>query len=215
MKFKIKFIDKYLVYQDKTDFVLLDSGSPASFTREAAFGFQKEAFKILNSRVSPEINMVRGANFLLLHKVIIDYPKSTLEIVDEIKDLQEYAVFDLQTVEGNFPKVQMRIGRVTRSMILDTGAKISYMKGAYLVDGVPTDSEKDFYKGAAGSFEVRMLKLMVEFAGRRFGCPFGVARPEIENILTRLDADGVAGYDLLKHFKIALDLRAEKLYVKI
>lgn len=90
---------------------------------------------------------------------------------------------------------------------LDSGAKISYVKGNVLQGLTPVGQESDFYPGF-GRFETPVYRIPTSIGNCDFPVNYGKLPRLLElSLLNINNATGIIGHDLFRNFTVLLDLR--------
>lgn len=133
---------------------MFDTGSPQSFSSSPTITIDGRRFSLPSSYVgvTPEyvsemIGMqtsgLLGVDILNEFDIIADVPRETIEFSSQQLDCNGTAV-QLEMLLG-IPIVPVRIGEAALSMLLDTGAQISYIEGEFLANCEPAGPVEDFH----------------------------------------------------------------------
>ena len=213
--FELIAVDHHIVIKDNNRTLLIDTGSPSTL-------FNGEEFEFLGKRVSkgllnftPDIisgllgtpiDALVGCDILQHFAVLIDHSQASITFSDEDLSLPGGESIPLTSKLG-LPCVSLHLNGLDGTFFLDTGAKISYVKGKALQGLTPEGQESDFYPGF-GSFETPVYSIPTNIGMHEFPVRYGVLPKMLElSLLNLTGAAGIIGHDLFQNFTVLLDLR--------
>ena len=97
-------------------------------------------------------------------------------------------------------------------LVLDTGARFSFLPKVFLAGRQEIGKEQDFYPGN-GEFETPIYSIGIRLGRESFRSHCGILPPPLELALKATGIDGLLGMDLLDYFQIQLALPEMKLYL--
>ena len=205
-EYKIELVRGYiLVNDDRGSKLLIDTGSPLSFHAEGVISLGGETFGVPTSlvevdsgyvtdNVGTRIDGLVGMDILGRDGLLVDIPKGRVVLgcpTDGMKRVPSRQVF-------GYVFVDMDIRGRRTTVILDTGAPVSYVSGS-LTEGLEVaDTVEDFNPSVpGGTFVTPVYDFPATFAGETFGMRAGHL-PHLMQALTCFGVDGVVGMELLK-----------------
>lgn len=193
--------------------VLVDTGSPISFNRNAhmelngvGYSMPKSVANVdadyITSHVGRDTAGMVGTGILGSYDFTIDTRagEMTFEAPKE-GFLPLESRFLLRCI-----LVRMTVDGKNAVMVLDTGAPVAYISRAFS-DGHPVVGyTEDFSPLSDGdAFTTPLRELTTEAAGKRFPVRYGELPSELATMLSILGADGVIGMDFLSRFAVNID----------
>lgn len=212
--YRLEIIDKHaiLVLEDGKRFIL-DTGSPFTISN-GSFGFcgrvcqgNSSMLSMIRDLSSLDVDGLIGLDTMRGLNVMFDYPNGEVVFSSEDFELGQTTV-PLNKILGSALVFNAEINNNIVRCILDTGAKLSYVKPAFVSAQEPVDTEEDFYPGI-GKFNSNVYDVPVRIGGQTINARMGVL-PQGTMIAQTVYmlADAVVGYDLFKDRKVALNLNS-------
>ena len=87
-------------------------------------------------------------------------------------------------------------------LLIDTGAKISYISQDYTAGLECTETASDFNPAIGGSFQTPLYEGQAALSGKNFKIRLGHLPSPLDTLRTTLGVDGFAGADIFKHFPV-------------
>ena len=104
-----------------------------------------------------------------------------------------------------YMSVEMTLAGNPARVILDTGAPISYVSGAFTEGLNPIGQVTDFNPLVPGdTFETPIFEFPASFAGIGFTMKAGHLPASLQMMLSVLGVDGVVGMEVLKRFSVTI-----------
>jgi len=204
MKYNFEIKRGCIVYKDGARVVLLDTGSPASFSQE------RDVFHIflkIHEYVYSSVTELQGIDSVSLRQFLIDYPRQEFSFDEELKVYVPMAKYDLIPLVGGLFAIYLKIGGEKRKMLLDTGAATSYLPKSIVIQGTYAGKIKDFFIGEEKEFETDIYSLPTECGTESsIGVNYGVPKDSINDAMKQYGVDGIIGYEWLRHFRVLLDV---------
>lgn len=208
-EYRIKNIKDHILIDSAGELLLIDTGSPVSFNENGRMTLCGETLTVptsimgtdmqyVSERLGVHVNGLIGMDFIGAHPMSIDISAGVI-VFD--CDLDGYSCTAGRTVPGA-ATCTMEIDGTRASVIIDTGAPVSYISRRYTEGKPQVDTASDF-SPYCGNFTTPIYEFSVGLAGKEFSMRAGVL-PRLMGAAVELLADGVFGMDFLKHFKVAV-----------
>ncbi|MFL5301311.1 MAG: hypothetical protein ACJ79R_13295 [Anaeromyxobacteraceae bacterium] len=202
----------HIVFELAGDRVLLDTGSPLSFARSGQLSFLEEDFAVPTScagrtidDVARDIRSMPGAppsfhldallgmDLLLGHSIELAWKGRFITILTPAPIPEGYRPPPDATC--GVPVEEVGIAGTSVPVVVDTGARVSYLEPSLLAGMAPAGVADDFYLGRRYATFLRRGRL--EMWGREVEVAFGALPPELSG-LAALGARGILGTDALE-----------------
>ena len=112
-----------------------------------------------------------------------------------------------QTFPINLVDGHLLISDNGNTILVDTGAPLSYISESVTSDMQPVGEKEDFHP-MAGRYTTSVYEAESEVAGRAFTVSYGNLPALLALPLQVGSIDGVIGYDFFKSFKVMFDFRS-------
>ena len=194
---------------------IIGTGSPRSFSElptleldgvslNMAASFAGLSAATLSAFIGLPVTGLLGIDVLKRFDIEFDLPSS--QIMLSSNPVAWYGtVVPLQTYQG-LPILDAVIGGQNARAFLETGAKLSYLADASLVNYPATGVFEDFYPGI-GQFEVDTYRVPVEIGGRNFEIRFGVPTTQVLSMLRMAGVTAILGNEIFQNHKIGFQPR--------
>ncbi len=202
--------------------VLIDTGSPQSFGKQAPINFLGEevtpdgsammgmaSIESVNEFLENPVDALFGGDMIGDHPFRIDFTNKTITFLAEGYSEEGGAVVPLNVTMGGLVFNMGLNGREV-SAVLDTGAHYSYLTENQPETAGFTREIEDFTP-MTGRFTSRMGEVPVVLAGKELVFEFGILSGMLGGLLSMLGASGVVGAALLKKFVVLVDYKAGKM----
>jgi hypothetical protein len=203
----------HLVFDVQGHKVVLDTGSPVSIgTRVIRFMGRSTMFKAdylgvnteyLSRVIGMHIHFLLGMDVLHNLSFQIDSRKGEVNFSYGARGGGK-TQFPLGNVL-NVPTAIMNVAGNPRKIIIDTSAKLSYLRKSVLAGLEKVDTEKDFYPGI-GDFETDVFLVPLEIGGKITTLRCGVLPPVLEMTLLSTQTDGILGTELYDSYIATFNL---------
>lgn len=209
--FPIKLINDHIII-DNEQRLVFDTGSPLSFHKSGTIS--------IGERIEVSTSVPGITNNYLSEKIGCDvYGLIGMDIISKIPTLisvKDGFVFfnDDAKYYDRFVRchnntgllcVNLKInGRIAR-MIVDSGAKVSYINSDYVAGMEAEDCAYD-YSPYIGDFQTSLYNCKTELlvCGITYEQPYGTPPPLLAALLGQYGVDGIIGIELFKRFRIEI-----------
>ena len=222
---KIKLINDHLIIQDKQN-ILVDTGSPISFHPLGVLHIGENDIPVskripgvtttyLSEKVGLEINGLIGMDIINSFPVLISLKNGFFFLDDDAEYATHFHMFPLPPIAGGLIAVTLQVNHRKANMIVDTGAKISYIHPIF-TSGMESCGSRDDFSPYVGNFKTETYMcevntLICSTNNRVYSQLFGTPPEIISMTLQQLNVDGIIGIDLFKRFR--LQIRNSVLYL--
>lgn len=210
----IKLINNHIVIDDGQN-LILDTGSPYSFHSSGKIHICGKSISVPTSLTSVSSEYLRNnvydkAEGLLGMDVINEYP-FTLSIKDDFviigDDVKSYQTLPKLNISP-FVGLQLLINGHHANMIVDSGAKLSYIDSRFTIGLHSIGHEKDF-SPYIGEFIIELFNCETVLPNLYIGKisyvqKYGTPPPMLSAMLCQLHVDGILGVDFFKQFRLHL-----------
>ena len=164
-KIAIEEVNSHILINDEQN-ILIDTGSPLSFHQSGQIVLGNETFNVptsvlgvtseyLSQKVGKEINGLVGMDILNKNYIMISLKDKMMFINDDAHYEKLLRQVGGLSRLGGLMGIEMLINGQLARMIVDTGAKISYVK-EHFVEGVETKGEADDFSPYIGDFKTSL-----------------------------------------------------------
>lgn len=217
LNFEISFVEKHLLIKDGDNVILVDTGSPITIHTSNKFEFGGRSYNVstnamgntvekLQQMSGVEFTTLMGLDIISEYKVIFDYPNKQITFCTPDESNPRGELIRLRSMMGTII-VPVMIKDQQRRMILDTGATYSYINSSITNGLIPQETTTDFSPLVGGQFTTPVFEMESALEGKVFACNYGNLPREIEMMVNMIGTDGVIGYDLLRSFKMMINIR--------
>lgn len=209
MTYKIISVNGHILINSEEGKLLVDTGCPTSFCKGGRITLSENTETVpeslmgvdatyITDNVGTEVIGIVGMDFISRHNMAVDLENSTLTF-DCASD--GWTPIPSGLIMGT-PYIEMEICGRPAKVILDTGAKISYISQHY-TDGLESiGTATDFNPAIGGSFQTPMYEGQAALSGKSFTIRLGHLPSLLDILRTNLGVDGFAGADIFKQFKV-------------
>lgn len=222
--FNIVLFDGHLIFEDNGLKVLIDTGSPTTISRTGSFDFMGHKFSCmtnlggngiseLSEMMGYDIDVLMGMNLIEQFYIQTDYKRK--EIVFSSEKLPFESIGTTPIIRGNMGEVVICLsvkGQEVK-LLLDTGAKISYIDEQFTIGETIVDTKDDF-NPLTGDFKTPIYSMVASVGGQPFPVSFGTLPYGLAMALRRMGLAGAIGYDLFNAFTVLLDFKNNRLSLK-
>ena len=198
-----------IVYKDGSDVILLDTGSQQTIN---VANDHLHIFPKIHEFVDSSITMLKGMDTMSGSKVLIDYLNGEILVNGDAKIESPVAEYSIDFA-AMLPTIQISIDGQMHRMLLDTGARTSYLFTPYVNAGRPAGETTDFYIGEPGPFEVKLFEHCIEVGRQSVAMNFGPPTKSIAGALNILNVDGIIGYEFFRNFRVLFDFERRRFVV--
>ena len=214
--YNINLVEGHLLISDNGNTILVDTGSPITVHSETNLNFLNRDFRvhtsIMGNGISDLSNLagisfttLLGMDILSQYRVVFDYKNQRITFLTEDEPRLEGTSDPLIDVMGS-KALRINMNGQPLTMVIDTGAPLSYVDTAVTENLDPVGEKEDFHP-IAGRYTTRIYKLEAEIDDKKFTGTYGNL-PSMMGMSLKLGGiDGVVGYDFFQSFKVMLDLK--------
>ena len=213
-EYDIKMSLGHVLIDNGEGWVLVDTGSPLSFHESGRLLLCGEYTNVptslmgvdadyISEKTGERVRGLVGMDFIGRYGVKIDIPGGKLSFGCPTDGLMRVPS-DIGLM-GGYVTIKMHLNGRLATVILDTGAPISYVAPSF-TQGLPIeDTVTDFNPFVAGeTFVTHLFKFPASFAGQEFTMRAGHLPSTMQVMLMMLGADGVVGLEILSRFPIVI-----------
>lgn len=220
-KKNITFVNGHCLVNDGQGCLLVDTGSPMSFSKSGEITLDGVRYRVpttlvvcdadyVSRNVGTQVDGLIGMDLIGRSRVLIDYPHA--ELVFGYEGNAEGTNVSCGKIIGGLPSIGMTLNGKDVRMILDTGAPISYIKRRMTAGMTPTGKVEDFNPAFGNDrYEVDVYAYNVAIAGQEWTGEYGASPRLLDATLAVSRTDGVVGKQLLERFRVLLD--GEKVFL--
>lgn len=209
MTYKITTIDNHILINSGEGRLLIDTGCPSSFCKEGKITLCGNTETVpdslmgvdaayITANVGTEVIGIVGMDFISRHNMAVDLENSILTFDG---DRDGWTPVPSGLIMGS-PYIEMEICGRPAKVILDTGAKISYISQEYTAGLECTETATDFNPAIGGSFQTPLYEGQAALSGKNFKIRLGHLPSPLDTLRATLGVDGFAGADIFKHFPV-------------
>jgi hypothetical protein len=213
-------VDDHIIFESGRKNVLVDTGSNISLGNQKTFSLLGKSVRLqpdiqgltlerLSEFIHYRIDVLLGGDFLGLMPFTIDFSDNDLRFHDQPVRFQGK---DLETeLFAGVPLVEVSIADRPVTLVLDTGAKISFLDPSIIRDYPPVGKISDF-SPFSGPFQTTRHEVPISIAGQDIMLQPGKTPKSLKEFFTRfnkanrLNIQGLLGNDLNYHFRVHFEL---------
>lgn len=222
--YELNLIEGHIIVVENRTRILVDTGSPVSISNTGSISFMGRDHDVatempmignitsLSEMAGVQFDALMGMDIMSEYIVEIDFFHNLVIFGNEDIPFEGSTTIPLNTLM-NCPFIKMDVEGTERTMIVDTGAKISYIMSSITHGRVAEDNLDDFSPLYGGHFTTPIFTMEAAIAGKKFAAKFGNLPQQFETLIGCI-ADGVIGYDLFDSNIVMLDFPNNKMLVK-
>jgi len=201
---------------------IIDTGSPftivseeTSFCGNTLSVSREELLSEISSLMERDCQGLIGLDQMRGRKVLFDYANKEVTFTDEPLTLGGTSL-RYTPVVGNALAIEAYVDGRKTSLIVDTGAKISYIDDQFTYGLTEVDEQTDYYPGI-GQYQVKLYDIPTEIMGQTIPTRYGVLpgiMGQMTSLLKLYGISGVIGYDLFLFNKVLIDFDAMTIEIK-
>ena len=212
VSYPIKIINDHIII-DNEQKMILDTGSPLSFHKSGTICIGKSiavptslpriSENYLSEKVGCDVYGLIGMDIISKFPILISVKDGFVFFNDDAKYYDRFV--SCYHNNTGLLCVYLKINGRIAKMILDSGAKVSYIKPSF-VDGMVTDDYAYDYSPYIGNFQTRLYNCRTELfeLGITYEQPFGTPPKLLATLLSQYGVDGIIGLDLFIKFRIQI-----------
>ncbi len=200
---------------------LLDTGSPTSLTGKDPWEFMGRQMpgsndlltnpSAVSRKLGAPVDILLGMDVLLGLHVLIDVRNRTIVFSNDPLPGGDRRM-GLEMVGGS-PAIVIQVNGSPKRMLVDTGARLSYLRQEALVGLRALGVERD-YHSITGEIETQVYAVPAEIAGARVSLRCGTPPPPLEQRLLAHQIDGMLGTQLFDDLICTFDLQAMRFLLR-
>jgi hypothetical protein len=198
--------------------VLLDTGAPRSFGRVGSLrvpwlerAIELPARDPLGREVtqvaaamrevglpdSPDLDVLLGCDLLAGQRLELDWPRRVLSLGPRPAGLEP-------RTRAGLPTTVLTISGRAAEAVVDTGARLSYVRRGIVPDAVPRATKRDFnfLRGTREDLDVPLVDCTVTLDGVQLEARIGLATGAVHAALGAAGLDAIVGVDLMRHTRL-------------
>lgn len=211
VSFPIKIFNDHIIIDEKQK-IILDTGSPLSFHKSGAIciGERLEvpislpgiSCNYLSEKIGCDVYGLIGMDIISRFATLISVKDGFVFFNDDVKN---YDRFVRCHNNSGLLCINLKINGRIAKMIVDSGAKVSYINNGY-VAGVVEESCAYDYSPYIGDFQTSLYNCKTELlvCGITYEQQYGTPPPLLANILSQFGVDGIIGIEFFKRFRIQI-----------
>ena len=220
--YNINLVEGHLLISDNGNTILVDTGSPITVHSKTNLSFMDRDFKVhtsimgnrisdLSSLVGISFTTLLGMDILSQYRVVFDYKNQQITFQTEEEPGLEGTSYPLIDVMGS-KAIRMNMKGQPLTMVLDTGAPLSYVDAAVTENLEPVGEKEDFHP-IAGRYTTRIYELEAEIDDKKFTGTYGNLPAMMRMSLKLGGLDGIIGYDFFQSFRVMLDFKKDSVAI--
>ncbi|MDH6343561.1 hypothetical protein M2134_002450 [Parabacteroides sp. PM6-13] len=218
-QFQMQLFNGHPIIDDGENRILIDTGASSTIHTSNSLTFCSESFNCLTNymglsisnisdMLGTEITTLLGVDVLSNYKILLDYQNLAIGFSKQEIEING-SLSSISTFMG-IPIIEMTIDNQRLKFFLDTGAKLSYLSNTLTNSYKSIGTDEDFYPGV-GKFQTECFEIPTVFGEKEFVVKYGNLPTLLQKALMLNGTDGIIGFDFFNNFKVALDLRNNKL----
>ena len=210
-EYKVQLKKDHLLIDDHQG-ILIDTGSPTSFHDTGRIELCGNSFSVPNSllnvtseylttEVGCDIHGLLGMDIISKHPILFDLRNNFIFADDDAQYCSNLPSFKLPY---NLICVEIIVNGKTTRLIVDTGAKISYIDETF-VNGLNSVDTKQDFSPLFGHFSTAIYECDIQFmANRPVALKFGVPPFLLSSFMSTMNVQGILGLDFFKLYRLQL-----------
>ena len=214
--FKIDLFDGHLIFENDGQKVLVDTGSPATISKDSHFDFMEQQYSChtnflgknipdISSMMGYEIDVLMELDILGQYYIKTDYQRKEITFSTEEMPFEPVCIAPILRVSGAVC-INLTVDGRNAKLALDTGAKISYIDKSFTNGKTVIETREDFHP-LTGNYSTPIFAKEVTIGGQTIPVRFGNLPPEIAIILQIAGIYGAIGFDLFNAFTVLMDFK--------
>ena len=212
VSFPIKIINDY-IFIDNEQKIILDTGSPLSFHKsgnifiggkiEVLTSLPEISGNYLSEKIGCEVYGLIGMDIISSLPTFISVKDGFVFFNDDAKYYNRFVRCHHNNT--GLLSVNLRINGKIAKMLVDSGAKVSYINSDYVVGMVAGDCVYD-YSPYIGDFQTSLYNCKTELlvCDIMYEQQYGTPPPMLTTLLNQYGVDGIIGIELFKRFRVQI-----------
>ena len=210
-EYKVQLLNDHLLINDGQG-VIVDTGSPTSFHDSGSllicgnhYDVPKSIMSVnsdyLSSEIGGEIHGLLGMDIIREHPILFDLGLNHIYMDD---DALYNSRFNSFVLPYNLVCIELVVNNKCARLIVDSGAKISYIDSSFVEERHTVVTKQDF-SPLFGHFSTNVYDCIVQFLDERdITLQFGTPPASLAHFLSTLQVQGILGIDFFKAFRLQL-----------
>ncbi len=215
--YNVKIVNEHLLIDDGQG-IIIDTGSPNSFHDTGQIYLCGDSYTVprsimnvnseyLSKEIGSKIHGLLGMDIISKYPILFDLQHGFIFVDD---DTQYYTAFSSFDLPFNMVCIELYVNGQRVRLIVDTGAKISYIDSSLINRHNSIGTEQDF-SPLFGHFCTNLYKCNVHLLqGESIVLTFGTPPSLLSDFLKKMKVQGIIGIEFFKRFR--LQLSGGKLY---
>lgn len=168
--------------------------------------------KLISEHLRTDINAVLGMDVLSKFIFYVSHGIEAMICSDFFINFKETMRELPITIDAGQLILEVKIGGVPMKMILDTGAKLSFLNSS-LLEGQKSFGKKEAFYPGAGSFTTEVYNMPIELKEKVMDIPVGKLPDNLMTDLALRQCYGILGADVFKYFNIQFCLKKNTIWM--
>lgn len=222
-KYSIGISESHVIAIINNKRVLISTGTPISIGDMPEIMILGQVYKLENKylgmdikqiseHLRTDINAVLGMDILSKFIFYISHGIEAMICSDFFINFKESMRELPINIDAGQLILDVKIAGVDMKMILDTGAKLSFLNSS-LLEGQKSFGKKDAFYPGAGSFTTEIFNMPIQLKEKVMAIPVGKLPDTIMTDLALRQCYGILGADIFKYFSIQFCLKKNTLWM--
>lgn len=220
--FDLDMYDGHLIFIDDGKKILVDTGCPVTISRERSFMFMGEEHACHTSFGGNDINSISrlmdydidvfmGMDIIERYYIQTDYGHKTVTF--SVEPLPVEQMSSTSIIRGRMGEItiNLRIKGKMVKLVLDTGARISYIDQLF-TEGETQVETRDDFNPMVGHFQTPIFVMNASIGDNIFPVHFGILPLKMAMPFQMMGIQGAIGFDLFNAFIVVMDFNNNVLY---
>lgn len=216
--------DRHVVIAHNGAKILVDTGSPVSIGRIPGWTFlgkpvnllpnlQSFNMEYLSQKVGTHLDVLLGMDVMAEYNILLDTQGQHVIFSPVPIPMHDCIEIPMTNYLMKVPAVDVMVEGHPMKLVLDTGARYSFLPRNFLNGRSSIKDEHDFYPGI-GDFDTPIFPVKMSLTGEEFESASGILPPALEMTLQATGIQGLLGMDLLDRFQIELAFPENLLHLR-
>ncbi len=219
--FELNLIQGRPIIEDNGNVILIDTGLLYSLHSKRTLNFMNYDFEVkvsntkldkLRNLLDSRITTVLAMDKLKYYKIVFDYPNKRISFSNKNEFNFEGESINFNPKKG-LPIFEATINQNTIPLLLDTSANLSFINSVETQNLNKVEEMSDYYPIIPWLIKTAIYEIETNLGSKKIVSKFGNLPPHFDSQLTKSGFGyiGVIGYDLLKNYKIYMDIFTREL----
>ncbi|WP_027455771.1 hypothetical protein [Xylanibacter brevis] len=211
----IKMVNNHIIINNEQKLVF-DTGSPLSFHSLGHIFIGDETITVptslpevlaeyLSQNIGCDVQGLIAMDIINNHSTTISLKDGFLLMNDDAPFGTEFCNLNMSRSLGGLLCIKVKVNKRTAKMIVDSGAKISYISPNF-VNGMKEENNVEDFSPYIGNFLTPLFTCDVDLlvGGISYSQQFGILPAIISTMLFLYGADGLFGVELFKRYRLQI-----------